>query len=99
MVTIHKVAAILVVPKFAVYFKLNYFKLIYLQANMLSSFIFYLFCSEPYNLPQNCHSGLENTRFRTQTQCGCDILHPLQWCYTNLTNYDFLCKSLIHAIK
>ena len=48
MVTNYKVAAILVFQKIAVYFKLNYFKLIHLQANMLSSFFFYLFCSEPY---------------------------------------------------
>ena len=38
MVTIYKVAAILVFfLKIAVYFELNYFKLIHLQANMLSS--------------------------------------------------------------
>ena len=39
MDTIYKVAAILVFPKYAVYFKLHYFKLIHLQANLLSSFI------------------------------------------------------------
>ena len=52
-------------PKIAVYFKLNYFKLIHLQANMLSSFIFSYFAVNHTNLAQNCHSGLENTRFRT----------------------------------
>ena len=39
MDTIYKVAAILVFPKYAVYFKLHYFKLMRLQANLLSSFI------------------------------------------------------------
>ena len=34
METINKVAAILVFPKYAVYFKLNYSKLVHLQANM-----------------------------------------------------------------
>ena len=39
MDTIYKVAAILFFfPKYAVYFKLHYFKLIHLQANLLSSF-------------------------------------------------------------
>ena len=99
MVTIYKVAAILVFLKFAVYFKLNYFKLIHLQPNMLSSFIFTYFTVNHTNLPQNCHSGLENTRFRTQSQGGCDILHPQQWCYTNLINYEFSCKSLLNGIK
>ena len=54
-VTIYKMAAILVFPKMAVYFKLNYFKLIHLQVNMLSSFIFtYLAANHTYllqNLP------------------------------------------------
>ena len=54
-----------VFPKMAVYFKLNYFKLIYLQANMLSSFIFTYFAVNHTNLPQNLSSGLENTKFRT----------------------------------
>ena len=40
MVAIYKVATILVVLKSAVYFKLFYFNPMYLQANMLSSFIF-----------------------------------------------------------
>ena len=53
MVTIYKVAAILVFQKIAVYFKLNYFKLIHLQANMLSSFIFTYFAVNHTNLPQN----------------------------------------------
>ena len=53
MITNYKVAAILVFPKIAVYFKLNYFKLIHLQANMLSSFIFTYFAVNHTNLPQN----------------------------------------------
>ena len=65
MDTIYKVAAILVFPKYAVYFKLNYFKLIHLQTNMLSSLISTYFAVNHTNLPQNCHLGLENTRFRT----------------------------------
>ena len=64
MDTIYKVAAILVFPKYAVYFKLHYFKLIHLQANLLSSFISTNFVVNYANLPQNCHLGLENTRFR-----------------------------------
>ena len=62
---VYKVAAILVFPKFAVYFKLIYFKLIHLQANILSSLISTYFAVHHTNLPQNCHLGLENTRFRT----------------------------------
>ena len=58
MDTIYKVAAILVFPKYAVYFKLNYFKLIHLQANMLSSLISTYFAVNHTNLPQNCHLGL-----------------------------------------
>ena len=58
MVTIYKVAAILVSPKIAVYFKLNYFKLIHLQANMLSSFIFTYFAVSHTNLPQKLSFGL-----------------------------------------
>ena len=81
MDTIYKVAAILVFPKYAVYLKLNYFKLIHLQANMLSSLFSTYFAVNHTNLPQNCHLGLENTRFRTQSQGGCYILHPkgAQW--------------------
>ena len=56
--TIHKVANILVFPKYAVYFKLNYFKLIHLQTNMLSSFIFTYFAVNHTNLPQNLSLGL-----------------------------------------
>ena len=52
-------------PNYAVYFKLHYFKLINLQANLLSSFISTYFAVNHTNLPQNCHLGLENTRFRT----------------------------------
>ena len=37
--------------KIAVYFKLNYFKLTHLQANMLSSFIFTYFAVNHTNLP------------------------------------------------
>ena len=62
---IYKAAAILVFPKYAGYFKLNYFKLIHLQANILSSLISTYFAVNHTNLPQNCHLGLENTRFRT----------------------------------
>ena len=80
MVTINKVAAILVFPKIAAYFELNYFKLIHLQANMLSSFIFTYFAVNHTNLPKDCHSGLENTIFRTQSQGGCGILYPQQRC-------------------
>ena len=65
MDTIYKVAAILVFPKYAVYFELNYFKLIHLQANMLSSLISTYFAANHTTLPQNCHLGIENTRFRT----------------------------------
>ena len=65
MDTIYKAAAILVFPKNAVYFKLHYVKLIHLQANLLSSFISTYFAVNHTNLPQNCHLGLENTRFRT----------------------------------
>ena len=46
-------------------FNLHYFKLIHLQANLLSSFISTFFAVNHTNLPQNCHFGLENTRFRT----------------------------------
>ena len=75
------VAAILVFPKYAVYFKLHYFKLIHLQANLLPSFISTYFAVNYTNLPQNCHLGLENTRFRAKSQGGCHILHPkgAQW--------------------
>ena len=52
-------------PKYAVYFKLHYFKLIHLQANLLSSVISTFFAVNHTNLPQNCHLGLENTRFWT----------------------------------
>ena len=52
MATIYKVAAILGFPKIAVYFKLNYFKLIHLQANMLSSVIFTYFAVSHTNLLQ-----------------------------------------------
>ena len=65
MDTIYKVAAILVFPKYTVYFKLHYVKLIHLQANLLSSFISTYFAVNHINLPQNCHLGLENTIFRT----------------------------------
>ena len=58
MVTIYKVAAILVFPKFAVYFKLNYFKLIHLQAYVLSSFIFTYFAVNHTNFPQKLSFGL-----------------------------------------
>ena len=53
MVTIYKMATILVFPKMAVYFKLNYLKLIHLQVNMLSSLIFTYFAVDHTNLPQN----------------------------------------------
>ena len=52
MDTIYKVAAILVFPKYAVYFELHYFKLIHLQANLLSSFISTYFAVNYTNLPQ-----------------------------------------------
>ena len=44
--------------KIAVYFKLNYFKLIRLQAKMLSSFIFTYFAVNQTNLPQKLSFGL-----------------------------------------
>ena len=44
--------------KIAVYFKLNYLKPAYLQANMLSSFIFTYFAVNHTNLPKNCHFRL-----------------------------------------
>ena len=53
MDNIYKVATILIFPKYAIYFKMNYFKLIHLQANMLSSFIFTHFAVNHKNLPQN----------------------------------------------
>ena len=62
MVKIYKVAAILVFPKIAGYFKLNYFKLIHLQANMLSSFIFTYFAVNHTNLPQKLLFGLRKHR-------------------------------------
>ena len=65
MDTIYKMAAILVFSKYAVYFKLHYFKLIHLQANLLSPFISTFYAVNHTNLPQNFHLGLENTRFRT----------------------------------
>ena len=66
MDTIYEMAAILFFfPKYAVYFKLHYFKLTHLQANLLSLFICTFFAVNHTNLPQNCHLGLENTRFRT----------------------------------
>ena len=40
-------------PKIAVYFKLNYFKLKHLQANMLSSFILTYYAVNHTNLPHN----------------------------------------------
>ena len=46
-------------PKYAVYFKLHYSKLIHLQANMLSLFISTYFAVNHTNLPKNCHLGLE----------------------------------------
>ena len=52
MVAIYKVAAILVFLKIAIYLKLIYFNLIYLQANMLSSFIFLYVAVKHTNLPQ-----------------------------------------------
>ena len=50
MDTIYKVAAILVFQKYAVYFRLNYFKL-RLQANVLSTFSFTYFAVTQTNLP------------------------------------------------
>ena len=41
------------------------FKLIHLQSNMLSSFIFTYFSVNHTNLPQKCHLGLKSTIFRT----------------------------------
>ena len=52
-VTIYKMADILVFPKMAVYFKLNYFKLIHFQVSMLSSFIFTYFAVNHTYLLQN----------------------------------------------
>ena len=55
MDTIYKMAAILVFPKYAVYFKLQYFKLIHLQANLfiqMSSFISTFLAVNHTNLPQ-----------------------------------------------
>ena len=43
---------------------------------------------------KKCHSCLINTIFRTQSQGGCDILHPQHKCYTNLTNYALSCTIL-----
>ena len=53
----------------------------HLQANVLSSLISTYFAVNHTNLPQNCHLGLENTRFRTWSQGGCYILHRkgAQW--------------------
>ena len=67
LVTIYKVVAILssCFLKISVCFKLNYFKLIYLQANLLSSFIFTFLQTSILICFINCHSGLENTRFKT----------------------------------
>ena len=48
---------------------------------------------------KNCHSGLENTRFRTKSQGGCHMFHPQQWWYTNLTNYEFPCKILMQLSR
>ena len=45
-------------PKITIYFKLNYLKLIHLQANMLSSFIFTYFAVNNTNLPQKLSFGL-----------------------------------------
>ena len=53
MVTIYKVAAVLFFLKIAAYFKMNYFKLINLQAYMLSSFIFTYVAVNHSSLPQN----------------------------------------------
>ena len=64
MVTIYKVAAIFVFRKIAVYFKLNYFKLIHLQANMLSSFIFTYFAVIHTNLPQKLLLGLRKHKIK-----------------------------------
>ena len=58
MDTIYKVATILVFPKYAVYFELNYFKLVHLEAKMLSSFIFTYFAVIHTNLPQKLSSGI-----------------------------------------
>ena len=69
-----KVAAILVFPNIAVSFKLNYFKLIHLQANMLSSFIFTYFAVDRTNLPHNLSFRLKNTRFRTQSHFASSIV-------------------------
>ena len=62
MDTIYKVAAILVFPKYAVFFKLIYFKLLNLQANMWSSFIFTYFAVNHTNLPQKLSFGIRKRK-------------------------------------
>ena len=57
-------AAILVYPNIAVYFKLNYFKLIHLQADMLSSFIFTYFAVNHTNLPHTLSFRLRKFKIK-----------------------------------
>ena len=96
MVTIYKVAAILVFSKIAVYFKLNYLKLIHLQANMLSSFIFTYFAMNHTNLPQKFSFRPSKTQY-----LGHSLKVAVTFCIfnsgvnTNLTNYKVLCKNLM----
>ena len=68
---------------------------------MLSSFIFTYVAVNHTNLPQNQKLSfrLKKTRFRTQSQGGCHILHPQQWCYTNLTNYEFAWTILMQLSR
>ena len=56
MVLIYKMAANLVFQIIVVYFKLNNFKLIHLQANMLSSFMFTYFAAS-HTKPQTQDLG------------------------------------------
>ena len=99
MDTIYKVAAILVFPKYAVYFKLNFLSSyickpicgLHLFSLIWQSII--LFCLKI------CHSGLENTRFGTKSQGGSHMLHSQKWLYTNMTNYEFPCKILMQLSR
>ena len=71
---IHKVVAILFFSKYAIYFTLNYFKLIHLQANMVSSFIFTYFAD---NHAKNCRACL-----KTQ-DLGHSLKVPVTCCILN----------------
>ena len=84
--------------KIAVYFKLNHFKLIHLQANVLSS-PFSLILQSIILICLKKFIRAWTTQDSGQSQGGCHILHPQQWWYSNLTNYELSCKIIVQLSR